>query len=114
MQERQNIDLPVYKKRLIDRKHELENMIKESHEDTNPVDIDQAQVGLLSRMEAMEEHAVAEEVEHLREQELLKVDSALERMQKGEYGLCVSCGEEIEEKRLELDPAVPLCYVCAS
>lgn len=114
MTEKKENVVSFFKQRLLDRKKELEALIASSHEEDNPVEIDQDQVGLLSRMEAMEEHAVAEEVEHWREVELKRIELALERIEKGEYGYCTSCGEEIEHKRLELDPSVPLCYVCAS
>ncbi|MEL0071342.1 MAG: TraR/DksA C4-type zinc finger protein [Rhodobiaceae bacterium] len=30
-------------------------------------------------------------------------------METGDYGYCVTCGEDIESKRLALDPATPTC-----
>jgi DnaK suppressor protein len=35
-------------------------------------------------------------------------------MDEGEYGYCTSCGEEIEAKRLALDPALATCVDCAA
>ena len=50
---------------------------------------------------------------HLNEQALLaQVDDALERMEKGDYGLCDRCGEEIDYARLEAIPYVTLCIRC--
>ena len=40
---------------------------------------------------------------------LREVDSALERMAKGTYGLCQECHESIEENRLLADPLVCYC-----
>jgi len=40
---------------------------------------------------------------------LREVDSALERMAKGSYGLCEECHEAIEEDRLLADPLVCYC-----
>lgn len=40
---------------------------------------------------------------------LREVDSALERMDKGTYGLCQECHETIEEDRLLADPLVCYC-----
>ncbi len=37
------------------------------------------------------------------------VNAALERMEKGSYGKCLVGGEDIEEKRLEADPAARTC-----
>jgi len=42
--------------------------------------------------------------------ELARIDAALERMQAGQYGICRTCREPIELKRLE---AVPLALECA-
>lgn len=40
---------------------------------------------------------------------LREVDSALERMGKGTYGLCVECHETVEQERLLVDPLVRYC-----
>ncbi len=50
-----------------------------------------------------------------REQGLLsKIDAALEKMESGEYGECVSCGEDIGVKRLKARPVAELCIECKS
>ena len=40
---------------------------------------------------------------------LHEVDSALERMAKGSYGLCQECHEPVEQDRLLSDPLVRYC-----
>jgi len=40
------------------------------------------------------------------------IDEALERMTEGAYGLCVSCGSAIQEKRLEAVPWARHCIHC--
>lgn len=40
---------------------------------------------------------------------LREVDSALERMAKGSYGLCEECHDPVEEDRLFADPLVRYC-----
>jgi DnaK suppressor protein len=48
-----------------------------------------------------------------REQKLLKkIDEALERITKGEFGICESCGGEIGFKRLKARPVTTLCIEC--
>ena len=48
-----------------------------------------------------------------REREQIKdVDEALERIENGEYGSCIECGEDILEKRLELIPYAKWCVDC--
>lgn len=79
-----------------------------------PVALDQQAVGRLSRMDAIQVQAMALETSRRRGAELRRIASALARMDAGEYGYCVECGEEIAARRLELDPAAPLCIACAS
>lgn len=43
------------------------------------------------------------------EARLLEVDSALARIEAGTYGICSICGTEIENARLEANPAAPTC-----
>jgi RNA polymerase-binding transcription factor DksA len=45
--------------------------------------------------------------------ELRMIDAALKRMEAGEYGICVTCGDEIDPERLDLVPATPFCASCA-
>jgi RNA polymerase-binding transcription factor DksA len=42
------------------------------------------------------------------------VDDALAKLERGEYGVCESCGGPIGEARLEAMPAARLCISCAS
>jgi len=51
----------------------------------------------------------------LREREkglLNKINQALEKIERGVYGECESCGEEIGAKRLEARPVAELCIDC--
>jgi len=43
---------------------------------------------------------------------LADVEAALRRVELGTYGICVECGEQIPEERLELLPATPMCIRC--
>jgi len=48
-----------------------------------------------------------------REQKLLKkIDEAIARIESGTYGVCESCGEQINMKRLEARPVTTLCIEC--
>nr|WP_277815217.1 TraR/DksA C4-type zinc finger protein [Aquisalinus flavus] len=50
--------------------------------------------------------------EQLRKRELKRIDQALARLQAGEFGYCLDCGEEIAPKRLAIDPLAELCVDC--
>jgi len=48
-----------------------------------------------------------------RERTLLKkINKAILKIEKNEYGVCESCGEEIGVKRLEARPVTDLCIRC--
>ncbi len=48
-----------------------------------------------------------------REQGLLaKIDTALKKIDDGEFGECVTCGEDIGVKRLRARPVAELCIDC--
>ena len=79
-----------------------------------PVELDQQAVGRLSRMDALQVQAMALETSRRRGLELRRIATALARIDEGEYGYCLECGEEIAVRRLELAPAAPLCIACAS
>jgi len=44
--------------------------------------------------------------------EIKQIDDALEKMHKGVYGICTSCEETIETKRLKAMPFVKYCLDC--
>jgi RNA polymerase-binding transcription factor len=45
---------------------------------------------------------------------LTEVEHAIEKFDRGTYGVCENCGAEIPEARLEAKPAARLCINCAS
>ena len=45
-------------------------------------------------------------------QEYKMILKALERIKKGDYGLCTDCGQMISEKRLSSYPNATRCVVC--
>jgi len=93
---------------------ELEDLLNVSAEDAAPVTLDQTQQGRLSRMDAMQQQAMAAETQRRRRRQVQLVQAALRRLDDGEYGYCVNCGEEIEAERLQLDPATPFCIAHAN
>jgi DnaK suppressor protein len=79
-----------------------------------PVELDQQSVGRLSRMDAMQQQAMAEAEARRRQAEIMRIDAALKRIGEGEYGWCLECGEAIAPRRLEIDPAASRCIGCAA
>lgn len=47
------------------------------------------------------------------EARLATVETALDRIESGEYGLCRACGSVIAEERLDAVPTTDVCRACA-
>jgi len=56
---------------------------------------------------------MSREAQRRRELEITRIDQALPRIERDEFGICVSCDEEIGIERLKLDPSNPFCIHCA-
>jgi DnaK suppressor protein len=113
MSEPSQLNLSALEARLRARREELLRLTAAHEEESQPVELDQSSVGRLSRMDALQSQAMAVAVEQRREAELARIATALERLAQGDYGYCLRCDEPIVPKRLELDPATPLCLNCA-
>lgn len=98
---------------LLAKLQEVEDLLNVSAEDTAPVALDQTQQGRLSRMDAMQQQAMAEETRRRRQRDIVLIEAALKRLADGEYGYCVTCGEPVEAERLQLNPATPFCLAHA-
>ncbi len=104
-----HLDEKIYRKLLEARAVELHELNEVTQANASPVKLDQAAIGRLSRMDAMQQQAMSEETRRRRRRELILIDAALMRIEEGEYGYCLRCGEEIPEARLKFDPAVAHC-----
>lgn len=108
-----SVDSKIARQRLVSLKNELEALRVLSEDARATVTLDQQSVGRLSRMDALQGQAMAQASERQRMAELAKINAALKRLDGDEYGECLECGEEIPEKRLDIDPAAALCVKCA-
>ncbi|MEM7426918.1 MAG: TraR/DksA family transcriptional regulator [Pseudomonadota bacterium] len=105
MDELSSEDLTYFEVRLKQMREEILALMQSGGEETAPVQLDQTSVGRLSRMDALQRQAMAQETERRRHNDLRRIEAALKRMSEGEYGYCVNSGEPIPRARLELDPA---------
>ena len=60
----------------------------------------------------VEEYVNLLPVEHDMELRLQKINSALERIEKGTYGKCEKCNKKISEERLKVYPEAVECAKC--
>ena len=76
------------------------------------VELDQQSVGRLSRMHALQSQAIALVQQRLRDVLKSSLKAELKRLDKGEFGYFVDCGDEIEEARLSASPVILKCMPC--
>lgn len=107
------MDTGYFRDKLIRIRNELLEIEKTGNEAAQTVELDQSRVGRLSRMDALQAQAMSIESNRRRDIKLKRIDAALQRIEKDEFGLCLQCEEEINPKRLEFDPSAPLCIYCA-
>jgi DnaK suppressor protein len=81
--------------------------------DRRPVELDQQSVGRLSRMDAIQQQAMAAAQDVRRVSRARALRAALDRLAGDDFGWCEGCGEAIGERRLDLDPTVTRCVSCA-
>lgn len=103
-----------FRPRLERELQDLLDLREQTAQSRDPVQLDQQSVGRLSRMDALQSHQMELATERRRQVRVARIEQALRRMETGEYGYCVSCGEVIPDGRLEADPAAHQCVGCAS
>nr|WP_038076180.1 TraR/DksA family transcriptional regulator [Thioclava pacifica] len=102
----------VFRPRLETELADLRSDSEDTAEARKPVELDQQSVGRLSRMDAMQNQAMANALDARRHARISAIEAALARIEEGEFGYCDSCGEPIPLRRLELDPTFTQCVSC--
>lgn len=105
--------IAAFRARLLEMLAEIETDTALGDEGTRTVELDQQSVGRLSRIDALQQQAMAKAQQARRAGAERRIRAALARIDEGEFGYCTECGEEISPKRLDLDPTVPTCINCA-
>ena len=103
------MDQEKLRKQLLDEKAELEKRVAMIHAQARkPLEANSteqaAELGNVEVVSALESEAI---------EELASIGAAMQRLENGSYGVCISCGEEIGEQRLAVRPASLECVDCA-
>lgn len=102
--------LQMLKEELERRRGDLEALLA-SGDDAGAVELDQ---GRLSRMDALQQQAMAVAKRDTYRLQLRQIIRALRRMAEDDYGFCLECDEPIPLARLEVRPEAELCLACQS
>ncbi len=99
---------------LVSQQQELAELLSNAGESTGPVTLDQQSVGRVSRIDAIQQQQMAIANQQQASDMLKRIELALRRIDDGEYGDCLQCGEPIAHARLQAQPFASLCIDCQS
>jgi len=103
--------LEAFKKRLETRQQELRRTVNRNQVDGRSADEDTAQ-DIADRAASSYNKEFLFSQSNNDRQLLMMVDGALARIREGSFGECISCGKEINAKRLEAVPWTRHCIEC--
>jgi DnaK suppressor protein len=105
-------ELQTLRGRLADLVVELGTQLRLNADGANPIELDQTAVGRLSRMDSIQQQAMAKAARRNLEVRLSQCHAALAACERGVYGLCRECEEPIGLPRLSANPEAPFCLTC--
>lgn len=98
-----------YRKRIQSRLFELQGRMEKVEAALDePADPDMEDQAI-----ELEDDEVLESVGRAGLKEIGLLNAALTRIEKGTYGICTKCGQDIADARLDAVPFAVLCRVCA-
>ena len=104
--------LDTFKKRLEERQQALRKAVSRTEEDGRSADQDSAAADIADRAASSYTKEFLFSQSSNERQLLQMVENALQRIREGSFGECVSCGNEINPKRLEAVPWTRYCIAC--
>src|SRR5437588_2848200 len=104
--------LEQFKNRLEQRKQELRKALTRTVQDGRDADVDAAAADIADRAASSYTKEFLFHQSNNDRQLLQMVEGALDRIREGNFGECISCGKEINPKRLEAVPWTRHCIEC--
>ena len=101
--------IAAYEKKLIEAKKQLLQQVKK---DEQPKDFGDDIDSLDEEADEAEELGNTLAVAGALKTRASDIDAALNKIEKGEYGICESCTSEISEEILDMVPESRLCSAC--
>ncbi|ESR72548.1 molecular chaperone DnaK [Pseudomonas aeruginosa VRFPA05] len=98
--------------RLLAEQKETIEAMQQAKQSAAPVELDQSSFGRVSRIDALQQQAIAQGLLERLTVRKRKVEAALARLDAGTYGMCCACQGDVEPERLNADPAVVFCQEC--
>ena len=105
-------DIEAQRALVVERIRQIEDSLPYLNDETKAVE-PSVSLGRLTRMEALNDKGVNEQVLVQARQRLQRLQNALRRIDQDSYGTCIRCGNEISLARLQHVPEALLCVPCA-
>jgi len=100
-----------YKKELLEKKKEINHHLSEFYTESKEVETGIAQ-DVVDRAESSYTKEFLLSLSNKERKQLSLINEALKRIEKGTYGICQRCTQEIGKKRLDAIPWTPYCINC--
>jgi DnaK suppressor protein len=104
-------DKEYFKKKLLERKQKILEKLTELDTESKEVETDVAQ-DVVDKAESSYTKEFLLSLSDAERSQLFLIDTALKRLQRGEFGICQMCQKEIGKKRLEVVPWTAYCIDC--
>jgi DnaK suppressor protein len=91
---------------------EIDQSLTATQQAAKPVELDQASVGRVSRIDAIQQQKMVEATRRALSARRQQIQAALRRFEEEEYGDCLDCGEAIPFARLKAKPESLFCVRC--
>ncbi len=103
--------IAIFKKRLLKMREEIVSKSKRLKDESLSIGVD----GIQDMADAASNTYNVDILMSLSDNDinmLKDIDAALDKIEKGQYGICEGCDEPINEKRLEVNPTARYCIEC--
>lgn len=104
-------DRERYRKTLLKKKEEIINKLSEVYSESKEVESGIAQ-DVVDRAESSYTKEFLLSLSDAEREQLVLIDEALKRIDKGDYGICQMCQKKIGMKRLQAVPWTAHCIDC--
>lgn len=91
----------------------IEGNARASEATVRSVQADQCTPGRSSRLDALQDPALAANLTARDQERMARIARALARMDEGTYGICTRCRAPMPFRRLVVVPDAPTCQACA-
>lgn len=93
---------------------ELSAALSSTDDSSKRVELDQAKMGRLSRIDAIQQQQMSKAYRKRTKVRLQQVRAALDSIKRGDFGSCNACEMPIAYTRLQARPESPICMECQS